>query len=67
MSEMFNNLAREYHQYKNEKQKLIQQREAITAKLEAIEDILIALDGILCKGGNHIYEHFEEGVVEDDI
>jgi len=28
--------------------------------LEVIEGILIDLNDILCKHGNHIYEHFEE-------
>ena len=33
--------------------------------IEIIEDIMIALDDILCKHGNHIYEHFKEGETQE--
>lgn len=61
MSELYDKLAQEYYHYSNEKRKLIQARESISAKIETIEDVLTALNDVLCKSGNHIYEHFEEG------
>lgn len=60
MSELYNKLAQEYYHYSSEKRKLIQTRESISAKIETIEDVLTALNDVLCKSGNHIYEHFEE-------
>lgn len=60
MSELYNKLAQEYYHYSSEKRKLIQARESISAKIETIEDVLTALNDVLCKSGNHIYEHFEE-------
>lgn len=58
---MYYKVTQEYLRLNGEKRKLMRERDGINAKLEIIEDILIGLDGILCKHGNHIYEHFEEG------
>lgn len=60
MSDIYDELTKEYFNYQRSKKALIKEREKINAKLDEIEDILIALDGILCKSGNHIYEHFEK-------
>jgi len=60
MSEVYNNLVKEYKTYQREKHQLTQQRQIIEARLSIVEDVLIALDNILCKSGEHIYEHFEE-------
>lgn len=57
---MYFKVTQEYHQLNRKKRELMRERDDINAKLEMIEDILIGLDGILCKHGNHIYEHFEE-------
>lgn len=54
-------LIEEYFELKKKKRELTRERNNINAKLEIIEDILIDLDDILCKHGNHIYEHFKEG------
>lgn len=54
-------VTQEYLELKKKKRELTRERNNINAKLEIIEDILIALDDILCKHGNHIYEHFREG------
>lgn len=51
----------EYSELKRKKRELTKERNIINAKLEIIEDMLIDLDSILCKHGNHIYEHFREG------
>ena len=53
-------VTQEYLHFNGEKRKLMQERNEINAKLEVIEGILIDLNDILCKHGNHIYEHFEE-------
>lgn len=57
---MYYKIAQEYHHFNKEKRELIHERDKISAKLEMIEEILNDLNIILCKHGNHIYEHFEE-------
>ena len=57
---MYYKVAQEYLHLDREKRELNLQRNAINAQLEVIEGILIDLNDILCKHGNHIYEHFME-------
>lgn len=57
---MYYKVTQEYFYFNGEKRKLMQEKDKINAQLEVIEGILIELNGILCKHGNHIYEHFEE-------
>lgn len=57
---MYYKVTQEYLQLNREKRDLLRKRDYISAKLEMIEDILTDLNDILCKHGNHIYEHFEE-------
>lgn len=62
---MYYKVTEEYSELKRKKRELTKERNKINAQLEIIEDILIALDEILCKHGNHIYEHFKEGETEE--
>lgn len=57
---MYYKVTQEYLHLNREKMELKQQRDSINARLEVIEEILIDLNDILCKHGNHIYEHFVE-------
>lgn len=57
---MYYKVTQEYLHFNGEKRKLMQERDKINAQLEVIEEILIDLNDILCKHGNHVYEHFEE-------
>lgn len=57
---MYYKVTQEYLHLNGEKRKLMQEKDKINAQLGVIEGILIDLDDILCKHGNHIYEHFEE-------
>lgn len=57
---MYYKVTQEYLHFNGEKRKLMQERDKISAQLEVIEEILIDLNDILCKHGNHVYEHFEE-------
>ncbi len=57
---MYYKVTQVYHQLNKEKRQLLHERDSISAKLEIIEGILNDLNDILCKYGNHIYEHFEE-------
>lgn len=57
---MYYKVTQEYLYFQGEKRKLMQERDKINAQLEVIEGILIDLNDILCKHGNHIYEHFAE-------
>ena len=58
--ELYYKVTQEYMHYHAEKRALTQERDKINAKLEVIEGVLHDLNDILCKHGNHIYEHFEE-------
>lgn len=64
---MYHEVKQEYLYYREEKKKLVQERDKINAQLEVIEKTLIGLNDILCKHGNHIYEHFEESEEKDDL
>ena len=57
---MYYKVTQEYLHFNAQKRQLTQERDKINAKLEVIEDVLIDLNDILCKHGNHIYEHFVE-------
>lgn len=62
---MYYKVSQEYSELKNKKRKLMRERDIINTKIEIIEDILVALDDILCKHGSHIYEHFREGETQE--
>ena len=51
-------LTQEYMNLKAKRRLLMQDRDKVNTQLVLIEDILIDLNNILCKYGNHIYEHF---------
>lgn len=57
---MYYKVTQEYLLLNREKRELMQERDKIDARLGVVEDVLIDLNDILCKHGNHIYEHFEE-------
>lgn len=57
---MYYKVTQEYLHSNAQKRQLMQERDKINARIEVIEAVLIDLDDILCKHGNHIYEHFEE-------
>lgn len=57
---MYYKVTQEYIHLNREKRELMNERDRISAKLAMIEGILIDLNDILCKHGDHIYEHFEE-------
>jgi hypothetical protein len=57
---MYYKVTQEYLYLNRKKKELISERDNIGAKIELIDTILTDLNDILCKHGNHIYEHFEE-------
>ena len=57
---LYNKLAQEYYSLNTQKRNLISARNKADAQLEIVEDMLIAINDILCKHGKHIYECFEE-------
>lgn len=63
---MYYKVTQEYLHLHRDKRKLMQERDKINAQLEVIEGILIELNDILCKHGNHVYEHFEESEDNDE-
>lgn len=62
---MYYKVTQEYLHLNAQKRSLMQERNEIDARLEVIEGVLIDLNDILCKHGNHIYEHFEESEDKD--
>lgn len=57
---MYYKVTQEYRHLNAQKRQLMQDRDKIDAQLGVIEGVLIDLNDILCKHGDHIYEHFEE-------
>ena len=57
---MYYKVTQEYLHFNAQKRLLMQEQDKINAQLKVIEDILTDLNDILCKHGDHIYEHFEE-------
>lgn len=64
---MYYKVTQEYLQLNRKKRELMRNRDNINAKLEMIEDLLTDLNDILCKHGNHIYEHFEENKPQPEL
>lgn len=64
---MYHEVKQEYLHFNEERRRLMKERDKIDAQLDIIEGILIDLNDILCKHGNHIYEHFEESEEKDDL
>lgn len=65
MDGLYSALARHFYSLQNELRNLRNQEIALRAHIEEIDSELIQLNDILCKHGNHIYEHFEqEGVTK---
>ena len=60
MSKLYDGLVQKYYHYQKEKRELTQEYKQIMAKLDMVEELLIGLNDLLCKNGEHIYEHFEE-------
>ena len=57
---MYYKVTQEYMNLHAQKRHLLQERDKINVQIEMIDDVLTDLNDILCKHGNHIYEHFEE-------
>ena len=57
---MYYKVTQEYLHLNAQKRQLLQKQDKIDAQLKVIDEVLVDLDDILCKHGNHVYEHFEE-------
>lgn len=57
---MYYKVTQEYLHLNAQKRQLLQERDKIDAQLKVIDEVLVDLNDILCKHGNHVYEHFEE-------
>jgi len=64
MTEIYKKIVDEYWHYEARKRRIKSEIDKLNTQLSTIEDVLIALNDILCTDGNHIYEHFEESEVE---
>ena len=57
--ELYNALAQRYYQLQTDRRNAIEQRAFWDAKYKIIDEEMTQLNDILCKFGDHIYEHFE--------
>ena len=65
-NDTYTKLAQHYYSLNREKRRLVKIRDDASAKIELIETMIIDVNDILCKDGQHIYEHFEKSEVEND-
>lgn len=59
---LYSKVVQEYLSYQAEKRNLLTERNVLNVKIDLLDGILIDLNDILCKHGNHVYEHFVESV-----
>ena len=58
---LYTAMAQHYYGLQTKKRSLQESLREIQAALKQVNEELQDLNDILCKHGNHIYEHFEEG------
>lgn len=59
-NELYQALTQHYYSLQSERKACMEQINVLTAKHKAIDEQMVQVNDILCKHGNHIYEHFEE-------
>ena len=59
-SELYQALVTHYHELQSERKALLEQINVIESVYKAVDEEIAKINDILCKYGNHIYEHFEE-------
>lgn len=57
---LYQALTQHYYNLQSERKACLEQINVLTAKHNAIDQQTVQVNDILCKHGNHIYEHFEE-------
>lgn len=58
--DMYLDLTQKYYRLQSDKRNLLNDKTIIEARLKIIDEEMIDINDILCKHGNHIYEHFEK-------
>ena len=61
--ELYDSVAQRYYQLQTDRRNAMEQRALWDAKYKMIDEEMMQLNDILCKFGNHIYEHFESSNV----
>lgn len=59
-SKLYQALTQHYYNLQSERKSCLEQINALEARYKAIDEQMVQVNDILCKHGNHIYEHFEE-------
>ena len=59
MEDLFYALSQRYYQLEADKRYSLKQRAFWDAKFKIIDDEMTQINDILCKFGDHVYEHFE--------
>lgn len=59
-NELYRALTQHYYNLQSERKACMEQINVLESRYKAIDEQMIQVNGILCKYGNHIYEHFEE-------
>jgi len=59
-NELYQALVQHYYSLQSARRACTEQINVLEAKYKAIDEQMVQVNDILCKYGNHIYEHFEE-------
>ena len=59
-NELYRALTQHYYNLQSERKACMEQINVLEARYKAIDEQMVQVNDILCKHGNHIYEHFEE-------
>ena len=59
-NELYQALTQHYYNLKSERSACRDRINVLESRYKAIDEQMIQVNDILCKHGNHIYEHFEE-------
>lgn len=59
-NELYQALAQHYYNLQLERRACIEDINALEVKRRVLDEQMAKVNDILCKHGNHIYEHFEE-------
>lgn len=59
-NELYQALTQHYYSLQSKRKECMEQINVLEARYKVIDEQMVQVNDILCKHGNHIYEHFEE-------
>lgn len=66
-NKLYQALVQHYYSLQSERKAIDEQINVLRARYQAIDEQMVQVNDILCKHGNHIYEHFEEGLMTESV